>query len=190
MQFSLATTGRHWLDFLAISLATLALQPSKALVLYSNDFDSGSFTVASHITDSLTPGLIQTSVPLSPWWTGKYHANHTFSPTTLNLLGAVPAGPMDIDFTLGFLRSWDSSDGHGPPDYLGILINGTPVLTQLTTNNASGTVQTYGGGTVVGKPVAASTDFIGTDTIVDMATAAGLSFNHPGGMRAGGSITW
>ena len=150
-------------------------------MLYSNDFDAGAPTVAAGITDSLTPGLIQTSVSVSPWWTGKYYANQTFSPTTLRLTGAVPAGPMDLDFTLGFLGSWDSSDGHGPPDYLDILINGTPVLTQLTTNNASGSVQTYGGGTVVGKPVAATTNYIGSDTIVDMATAASLSFNHPGG---------
>ena len=89
MQFSVALTGRHWLGFLAISLATLAPQPSKALVLYSNDFDAGAPTVAAGITDSLTPGLIQTSVSVSPWWTGKYYANQTFSPTTLSLTGAV-----------------------------------------------------------------------------------------------------
>ncbi len=162
------------------SIATLAPQSARAVVLYSNNFDTSPI-VAPGVTASLTPGLIQTSIPLSPWWTGDYFANQTFAPSILNLTGAVPAGPIDINFTLGFLGSWDSSDGEPLPDYLDISINGSPVLMQLTTNNSSGTIQNYGGGTVVGKPVFATINYLGSDTIVDMSTASSLSFTHPGG---------
>ena len=165
---------------MVVSIATLAPQSARAVVLYSNNFDTSPI-VAPGVTASLTPGLIQTSIPLSPWWTGDYFANQTFAPSILNLMGAVPAGPIDINFTLGFLGSWDSSDGEPLPDYLDISINGSPVLTQLTTNNGSGTVQNYGGGTVVGKPVLATINYLGTDTIVDMSTASSLSFTHSGG---------
>jgi hypothetical protein len=162
------------------SIATLAPQSARAVVLYSNNFDTSPI-VAPGVTAILTPGLIQTSIPLNPWWTGDYFANQTFLPSTLNLTGAVPAGPIDINFTLGFLGSWDSSDGEPLPDYLDISINGSPVLMQLTTNNSSGTIQNYGGGTVVGKPVFATINYLGSDTIVDMSTASSLSFTHPGG---------
>jgi hypothetical protein len=166
---------------MVVSIATLAPQSARAVVLYSNNFDTSPI-VAPGVTASLTPGLIQTSIPLSPWWTGDYYANQTLASSILSLTGAVPAGPIDVNFTLGFLGSWDSSDGEPLPDYLGISINGSPVLTQLTTNNASGTVQNYGGGTVVGKPVIATTNYLHfSDTIVDMSTASSLSFTHPGG---------
>jgi hypothetical protein len=163
------------------SIATLAPQSARAMVLYSNNFDTAP-TVAAGVSATLTPGLIFTSIPLSPWWTGDYYANQTLASSILSLTGAVPAGPVDINFTLGFLGSWDSSDGEPLPDYLKISINGSPVLTELTTNNALGTVQNYGGGTVVGKPVIATTNYLHfSDTIVDMSTASSLSFNHPGG---------
>jgi len=167
------------------SIATLAPQSARAVVLYSNNFDTTP-TVAAGVSATLTPGLIFTSIPLSPWWTGDYYANQTLTSSILSLTGAVPSGPVDIDFTLGFLGSWDSSDGEPQPDYLKISINGNPVLMELTTNNASGTIQNYGGGTVVGKPVIATTNYLQVpglieDTIVNMSTASSLSFNHPGG---------
>jgi hypothetical protein len=163
------------------SIATLAPQSARAVVLYSNNFDTAP-TVAAGVSATLTPGLSLTSIPLNPWWTGDYYANQTFASSILSLSGAVPSGPVDIDFTLGFLGSWDSSDGEPLPDYLKISINGSPVLTELTTNNASGTVQNYGGGTVVGKPVIATSNYLhASDTIVDMSTASSLSFIHPGG---------
>ena len=151
------------------------------MVLYSNNFDTSPI-VAAGVSATLTPGLIQTSIPLSPWWTGDYYANQTYAPSILSLTGAVPAGPIDINLTLGFLGSWDSSDGHGLPDYLDISINGSPVLMKLTSNNASGTIQTYGGGIVVGKPVIATSNYLHfSDTIVDMTTASSLSFTQLGG---------
>ncbi len=58
--------------------------------------------------------------------------------------------------------------------------NPNPVLMDLTTNNASGTVQYYAGGTVLGHIVPASTHYVYLDTVVDMATATGLSIPHSG----------
>ncbi len=166
---------------MVVSIATHAPQSARAKVLYSNNFDSAP-TMAAGVSATLTPGLTLTSIPLSPWWTGDYYANQTLASSILSLTGAVPAGPVDIDFTLGFLGSWDSSNGQPQPDYLKILINGSSVLSELTTNNASGTVENYGGGTVVGKPVIATSNYVHfSDTIVDMSTASSLSFNHPGG---------
>jgi hypothetical protein len=154
---------------------------TSTMVLYSNNFDTLPF-VATGISASLTPGLIQQSIPLSPFWTGNYYANQTTSPSTLTLTGAVPAGVIAISFTLGFLGSWDSSNGEGGPDYLQILINNVPVLTQLTTNNWNGTMQNYGGGTVVGQSAAYTNNYFGSDTIVNMSTAPSLSFTHLGGL--------
>ena len=166
---------------MVVSIATHAPQSARAKVLYSNNFDSAP-TVAAGVSATLTSNLIFTSIPLSPWWTGNHYANQTLASSILSLTGAVPAGPVDIDFTLGFLRSWDSSDGEPQPDYLEISINNSRFLTELTTNNASGTIQYYGGGTVVGKPVIATTNNLQfSDTIVDMSIASSLSFNHPGG---------
>ena len=149
-------------------------------ILYSNNFDTSPI-VANGVTATLTSGLIRPSIPVNPFWSGNYYANQTTAPSTLNLTGALPPGVVKISFTLGFLGSWDSSNGEGLPDYLQILINNSPVLTQLTTNNGSGTVQNYGGGTVVASQVYATLDYISADTIVDMSTASSLSFNHAGG---------
>lgn len=181
MRAFISQAHQYCAALMVASIATLAPQSARAMVLYSNNFDSTP-TVAAGVSATLTPGLILTSIPLSPWWTGIYYANQTLASSILSLTGAVPAGPVDIDFTLGFLGSWDSSDGEALPDYLKISINGSPVLTELTTNNALGTVQNYGGGTVVGKPVIATTNYLHfSDTIVDMSTASSLSFTHPGG---------
>ena len=160
---------------MVVSIATHAPQSARAKVLYSNNFDSAP-TVAAGVSATLTSNLIFTSIPLSPWWTGNHYANQTLASSILSLTGAVPAGPVDIDFTLGFLGSWDSSDGEPLPDYLKISINGSPVLTELTTNNASGTIQNYGCGTVVGKPVIATTNNLQfSDTIVDMSIASSVT---------------
>jgi hypothetical protein len=149
-------------------------------ILYSNNFDTAP-VVAAGVNATLTSGLIRPSIPITSFWTGNYYANQTTAPSVLNLTGAVSAGVVKISFTLGFLGSWDSSNGEGGPDYLQILINNIPILTQLTSNNGSGTVQNYGGGTVIASQVYSSYDYITADTIVDMSTASSLSFNHPGG---------
>jgi microcystin-dependent protein len=151
-----------------------------ALVLYSNNFDTAP-AVATGVNATLTPGLIQPSIALSPWWTGNYYANQTTSPSVLSLTGNVPAGVVKINFTLGFLGSWDSSNGEAQPDYLQILINNSPILTQLTTNNGSGSVQNYGGGTVVSRTPRTQNYLSSFDTLVDMSTAPSLTFIHPGG---------
>ena len=81
---------------MVVSMATLAPQSARAMVLYSNNFDTSPI-VAAGVSATLTPGLSQTSIPLSPWWTGDYYGNQTYAPSILSLTGAVPAGPIDIN---------------------------------------------------------------------------------------------
>jgi hypothetical protein len=168
---------------LTASMAALATQPAKAVLIYKNTFSTPtSITTPDYLaplvsqTTPLTNGVLQTAVsnPSWPSWTGGYFANPTLNSTQLVLGNLTAHTHVDIQLTLGFLGSWDSSDGHGPPDYLKILVDGTPLLANLTTNNASGTIQNYGGGTVLGHIVNATTNYLGSDTVVDMATAAAL----------------
>jgi hypothetical protein len=172
---------------LSASLALLSIQPSRAALLYSNNVDTAPVLApGAVVTTPLSNGIIQSAINNLAWpsWKDNYFANQTFQSTVLELGNLPVHSQIDIDFTLGFLGSWDSTDGYGPPypDYLKIIVdnNPNPLLMDLTTNNAIGTVQYDAGGTVLGHIVPASTNYVYLDTVVDMATATGLSIPHSG----------
>lgn len=190
MRMALSRIGLPLAGLLSASLAILTAQSGRAAVLYSNDFDNPSFLAPGVVlTTPLTNGVFpyQTAVnnnTLWPTWKDKYFANQTLQSTVLELSNLPAHDQVDLNFTLGFLGSWDSSDGYNPPspDYLKIVIdnNPNPVLMDLTTNNAIGTVQYYAGGTVLGHIVSASSNYVFLDTVVDMATAPALTIPHTG----------
>jgi hypothetical protein len=185
MRFPIARACLPLAGLLSASLALLSIQPSRATVLYSNNFDTPDvLATGAVLTTPLSNGIIQSAINnlLWPSWKDKYFANQTFQSTVLELSNLPAHSQLDIEFTLGFLGSWDSTNCYVPPspDYLKIIVDNSPILMGLTTNNACGTVQNYAGGTVLGHNVFASTNYIFSDTVVDMATATALSILHSG----------
>ena len=181
-------------------LSTVAA-PATAAPLYSNNFDGAVVVGSGVIVTPLTNGGLETA-SVGAWngdgWAGNYFANRSAGnpalTSLLSLSNLAPHTTVSVKFLLGFLESWDSSDGSCcAPDYLDILIDGTPVIVGLTTNNALGNVEFYGGGTELydGPNINFVAHFNTADTLVDMGTAGALSFAHSGstltfGIRAYG----
>ncbi len=66
------------------------------------------------VTTPLSNGIIQAAIHNLAWpsWKDNYFATRRFNPRCWSWLGNLPAhSQIDIDFTLGFLGSWDSTDG-------------------------------------------------------------------------------
>lgn len=170
------------------TLAAIALMaiPSHAAVLYSNDFD-GNVVVDSGVgVTAFANGGLETA-NAGAWnangWSGSYFANRsTGNPalaSSLTLTNLAPHTTVSISFLLGFLESWDSSDGGCcSPDLLDISIDGVPVLVALTANNALGSVENYGGGTELFDVAQVNGNFGFSDALVDMSTAGLLTFAH------------
>jgi hypothetical protein len=142
-------------------LALLSATSAHAQEVYRNNFDPGGYFLAPGVTDSfsgLTQGATESAVVDGPinatGWAGNYWANRTGGTPTgtpsnvsvLELTNLPAHSSVTLQFLLGFLESWDSSDGNPSPDLLDITLNGSPLLTGLTANNGSGTVESYGGG--------------------------------------------
>jgi len=189
MLFSLIRAGLSRAGLLSASLALFTAQSASAALLYSNDFDNPAYLEPTAVlTTPLTNGVFpyQTAVSNIAWptWKDNYFANQTLQSTVLELSNLPAHDQVDINFILGFLGSWDSTDGYNPPypDYLKIVIdnNPDPILMDLTTNNAIGTVQYYAGGTVLGHIVSASSNYVYLDTLVDMGAAPALTIPHTG----------
>jgi hypothetical protein len=114
-------------------------------------------------------------------WSNNYFYNaSTGNPATMSTLTLSNLGAhthVSIDMMLGFLNSWDSSNGSPAPDYLDIYIDGN-LAYKLTTVTAGGNVNDHGGGTqVVDNGQIDGSQFY-SDDLVDMSTASFLSFAH------------
>lgn len=178
-------------NFLAASMAA-AFWPAQALTIYDNDFDAPA-TVAAGVTDSFTVaggGTIATIGSYSASW-GNIFRNATTGLTTLTL-GNLPAhSAINIDFVAAFLDSWDSTNGSPAPDYLNVFID-TVMVAQYTANNASGSLNQFGGGTAVAQYVQFDAHQFYSDSVVDYTADALYQFAHssPGiviGFQAGGA---
>lgn len=144
-------------------LALLSATSASASVVYTNNFDAGGYFLAPAVTDSfggLTNGALESAVVNGPinatGWAGNYWANRTGGIPTgtagnvsvLELTNLPAHTTVTLEFLLGFLESWDSTNGSPSPDLLDITINGVALLSALTADNASGNVENYGlGGT-------------------------------------------
>lgn len=182
------TTSRLHTAFAACGvLAALAVAaPAQAALVYANDFDSAATVGAGVSASGLTNGSLTTALGSYAGSNGKTWARNVFinqsagnpaTMSTLTLTGLGAHSAISIDFMLGFLNSWDSTNGSVSPDFLDIFIDGNQVA-QLTTANASGSSTQFGGGTqlVNNGQVDANTGW--SDDLVDMGTAGFLSLAH------------
>ncbi len=168
-----------------LSLSALILSlcngGAQATLVYSNNFDGPAYT-APGVSASGPSGGFTGSVTGGPYtgsngksWSGSYFGSGDSSTLTLsNLPGHTQ---LSIDMMLGFLNSWDSRNGTVTPDNLEVWIDGTLVL-DMTTDNASGSVVDFDGGTLVvdNGQIDGSTFY--SDDLVDMATAPALTLAH------------
>lgn len=164
---------------LSASFAVFSPRASVAALLYSDDFDSPP-TLAPGVSASYSGGALDAAIPFGGW-AGNYYSsdrNGPLAPTVLSLTNLPAHSAIDVDFLLGFLESWDSTDGTATPDFLKIEVDGVPKILGLTVNNASGTVVNFGGGTATHSYVQANNNFFYTDTLVDMSSDPALSFAH------------
>ena len=184
--FSVKSTSTRLLRSIALAAAvqlgafvgSLSPKPAEAAsTLYSTDFDSPAIT-APGVT--ATPP-ISTSARLEnakdsnycgQGWCGKHLVSGASETFTLN--GLPTHDYLTFSALVGFLNSWDSTDGkHGlgwpitvAPDYLGLYVDGNPVLDGLTFNNASGTLRILGPGVLLDDAAQLDNDVYFTDTLV------------------------
>lgn len=169
--------------FLMVGAFAMLTTPVYATTLYTNNFDGSEFIGSGISATGFTNGSIETANIGFGSWTGSYFDNRsTGNPATmsaLTLTGLSPHTSIDVNFILGFLESWDSTDGSPTfsPDLLDFFIDGTKVAS-LTSNNASGTIENYEGGTELHDDVQANVNAFFDDTLVNMSTAGFLNFAH------------
>lgn len=147
--------------------------------VYSNDFDTAY--VAPGISATLDGGDIGTATGSYGGSNGKYWSNSYFNgngtSATLTLSNLPAHTDVSIDLLLGFLNSWDSRNGTVTPDNLDIYIDGSLFL-NMTTNNASGTIVDFDGGTLLVNNGQIDGSQYYSDDLVDMATASALTLAH------------
>jgi hypothetical protein len=147
-------------------------------VVYSTSFDTPEFVAAGMVaaTDNGGGEFTTAIAPYAATY-GAFLRNRTSGTATLTLNNLPGHTSLSFGFLALFLDSWDSTNGTPAPDLLQVLVDGA-VIASYTVNNASGTVQDFGGGT----PVALFTQFddntFFTDSVVDMGTATALTFGH------------
>ncbi len=167
-------------SLLASAVLSLGLTgtASANVLLYANDFDDGEYSLPGIGVSALTNGALEATATFGDW-SGNYFANRSFGdPSTLILSNLAPHSTVTVNFMLGFLESWDSRDGACcSPDNLDFYVDGV-LVASFTANNALGTIEDFGGGTIVGHYVQANANTFHSDTIVDMSTAPALTFSH------------
>ncbi|MBL8555026.1 MAG: PEP-CTERM sorting domain-containing protein [Phenylobacterium sp.] len=175
--------------------AALAGTAQADVALYANDFDSAA-TLGAGITggpiSNLTLGTADTGSWNASGWSGNYGRNESVGPivsSTLNLSGLAAHTTVTMSFVLGFLDSWDSTNGSPAPDYFEIYIDGaaTP-LSQMTANNAGGSVEDFDGNPIIAHYQQVDGRQFYSDTLIGYL----VTFNHTGstlsvGLRANGS---
>ena len=164
-------------------ISTSAMAAS--VTIYADDFD-GNVTVYPGVAGAILGGVVAPANGSyagsnGKSWAGNFRQNNTTgnpaAPTlfTFNNLPAHTA--LSFDFMLGFIDSWDSTNGSPSPDLLAFLIDGNPAAA-LTTATASGNVSFYAGGTQIVDNGQIDMHVFFSDDLVDMATAGFLSFAH------------
>ena len=147
--------------FTLACLAMLTATSAHAQEVYRNNFDAGGYYLAPGVVDSfggLTNGALESAVIdgsiNATGWAGNYWANRSGGVPTgtasnvsvLELTNLPSHSTVSLNFLLGLLESWDSTNGAPSPDLLDMTINGIPFLSGITTNNASGSLENYEGG--------------------------------------------
>jgi hypothetical protein len=173
----------------AAASAALALPAQAEVLLVSQNYDVPVF-IAPGIVGSASDGDLELA-SAGAWnaagWSGEYFANRsTGNPAGLSLIsisGLAANSAVRVSGILGFLESWDSNNGGGgyDPDFLDVFINGT-LVASLTTDNALGTNEIFGGATELFEDVQVNGNSYYDDTLVDFSTATfANSFATAGG---------
>jgi PEP-CTERM motif len=149
-------------------------------IVYATNFDTPEFVGAGVVaTTSNGGGEFTTAIAPYAATYGSFLRNRTSGTATLTLDNLPSHTSLSFGFLALFLDSWDSTNGTPAPDYLQVLVDGA-VIASYTVNNASGSVQDFGGGT----PVALYTQFddnvFFSDSVVNMNSASALTFAHTG----------
>lgn len=165
----------------ALLLAASLPAGAATLTAASLDFDSG-FYAADGVFGSF--GFYQPGTALGTYngsngktWSGNIATRQDTGPVYLTLSNLPTHTSVSVDFLLGFLNSWDSTNGSPSPDYLNISIDGV-LVKSLTTAIASGSISDYGGGTLLVDNGQIDSSQFYSDDLVDMATAGFLTFAH------------
>jgi hypothetical protein len=165
----------------ALLLAASLPAGAATLTAASLDFDSAFYT-SDGIFGSF--GWFQTGSALGTYngsngktWSGNIATRQDTDPVYLTLSNLPTHTAVSVDFLLGFLNSWDSTNGSPSPDFLNISIDGV-LIKSLTTTTASGSITDYGGGTLLVDNGQIDSNQFYSDDLVDMATASFLTFAH------------
>ncbi len=170
--------------------AMLAATSASATLVATRDFDNPNFTLAGVTAVSSAGGGAATGVQSITGFGSRFFQNDTGGQWQIALSGLAAHTSATISVSLAFLDSWDSTDGNPAPDYLIWSIDGVDIAS-LTTNNASGSVVDFAGGTVLQSGnVWDGSGY--SDRIVDMSTSTLANFSHSGstltfGLRFGGA---
>lgn len=159
---------------LSCAVATLFAVPASAVTVLTNDFEGpGGFpTVTPGITTalSLAGGAVVGSQSFPSTGT-MFFRNATKGVTTLTLTGLPVHNQITLNIDVAFIDSWDSSNGSPAPDNLVIRADGTEIG-RLTAANASGSIDDFDGGTLLGRG-----DFgFSTGTYFDQDAIARISY--------------
>ncbi len=167
---------------LVLAAALAATAPASALTtIYANDFDNPA-VVAGGVTASLVGGADVPAIAPYDATYGNLRRNDTVNPPapTQLVLSNLPAHTtVDLDFTLAFLDSWDSTDGGGgvSPDRADLYLDGN-LVASYTYNNALGSVKDFDGGALLYEYVQFDGNGFYSDTVVDMSGDPALVFPH------------
>ncbi|WP_213981904.1 PEPxxWA-CTERM sorting domain-containing protein [Sphingomonas sp. dw_22] len=182
----------------AALVGALAAGGAQAQTIYSNDFDGNVVTGSGVTVTSANASGTGTALSGS-WnaagWDGTFLQNASISPITVtefSFSGLGAHSGISLGGVLGFLQSWDSSNG-GPytPDFLEILIDGT-LAARFTANNASGTNTAAAGGNIIAFHDQTDSNLAYSDTLIDFTGSPWATFAHTGSsltiaFRAAGS---
>lgn len=155
-----------------------AVLPAQALTVYDNDF-SNPPVVAAGVNASFIAGggaTIGTTPAYSPTY-GDIFRNSSTGLTELTLSNLPAHSAVSVRFLLGFLDSWDSTNGTPAPDFVNVYID-QALIGQYTSNNASGNVSSYGGGVVILQNVQFDTNQFYNDVVVDHGADPAYTLAH------------
>ncbi|HRI17832.1 MAG TPA: PEP-CTERM sorting domain-containing protein [Burkholderiaceae bacterium] len=161
---------------LFVAATLLAGTAAQASTVYSQDFESGADAAWSGVV------AVQSTAGLSGFGFGALHVfNNTTSASVLSLSGLAAHTSMTVSFDLAI---WDSVDGNagGFPygDTFELIVDGSPVISQLFGNYGTPGGTSLGPGTVIVQ----NTSNLGYSGFVDSARAVTVTFAHSGGSAA------
>ena len=165
----------------AALLAAATLAPVHAATVYSNNFDAPA-TVAAGVSDSFNAGGGFTTATIGAYNAtyGNIFRNQTVSPiqaTELTLSNLGSHTSLSLGLVLAFLDSWDSTNGSPAPDNVDLYIDNV-LIGSYTYNNASGSVQAIGAGSVLAQFVQFDANQFFSDTVVDLSGDPALTVAH------------